>query len=468
MNTFYKTRPGASPGWWLGVLLPACYAATLWRPYQQNHQQHLPRDYKRTVLMTFGLVLQSLVIRGTLESRWNRRQAILLTLLVVASGWGLFVVCLKENVVFAGVSGFLPVVVYDKLYFTILKTIPKSFSYGEAFIVAQSIVAFAYCTFLQLPPAILRPDTVYTEMQVIYSILQIGLLGILMLAWATYCFTWLRKSIPFWFALGITSGLVALCPIGKLPAVTHLILFFVNDMETIMTTGMYLALLVLTVSFIMWQFSYGRRTTTATRKVFHFLIVLVYGPGLLYQCRLLYLASGLMLAVLIVLEMARLIQLAPVANALNVTVNLFIDEKDAGAVALTPIYLLVGCSLPFWLHPVPCDLTDSSGLQMLTLSAGVISIGIGDTAASVIGYHFGRHKWHASTNKSVEGTVASVLLQSAAVAAAYHYGVIHLTVLRAAYTGVAIIVNALVESKTDQIDNLVLPLVTYLILVSSP
>ncbi|XP_035896083.1 dolichol kinase [Anopheles stephensi] len=468
MNSFYKTRPGASPGWWLGFLLPACYGATLWRPYQQDHEQHLPRDYKRTVLMTFGLLLQSLVIRGTLESRWNRRQAILLTLLVVAACWSLFIVCLKENVVFAGVSGMLPVVLYDKLYFTILKTVPKSFSYGEAFIVSQSVVAFAYCTLLQLPPVILRPDAVYTDMQVIYSILQVGLLGILALACATYSFTWLRKSIPFWIALGITSALVALFPIGKLPAVSRLVLFFVNDMETIMTTGMYLALLVLTVSFVMWQFNYGRRTTTATRKVFHFLIVLVYGPGLWYQCRLLYLASGLMLAVLIVLEMARLIQLAPVANALNGAVNLFIDEKDAGAIALTPIYLLVGCSLPLWLHPVPCDLTDSSGLQLLTLSAGVLSIGIGDTAASVVGYHFGRHKWHASTNKSVEGTVASVVFQAVAVAAAYHLGVIHPTVLRAAYAGVAIIVNALVESRTDQIDNLVLPLVTYLILVSSP
>uniref|UniRef100_A0A7M4YGZ3 dolichol kinase n=1 Tax=Anopheles funestus TaxID=62324 RepID=A0A7M4YGZ3_ANOFN len=467
MNSFYKTRPGASPGWWLCCLLPACYAATLWRPYQQDHQQHLPRDYKRTVLMTLGLLLQSLVIRGSLESRWNRGQAFLLTLLVAAFSWVLFTVCLKENVVFASVSGLVPIVLYDKLYFTILKSIPKSFSYGEGFIVAQGTVTFVYCTFLQLPLVIFRPDAAYTELQVIYAILQIGLLGILLLVWATYSFTWLRKTIPFWIALGITCTLVALCPIGRQPAVTRLALFFVNDIQTIVATGMYLQLLLLTVAFIMWQFNYGRRTTTATRKVFHLLVVLVYGPGLWYQCRLLYLASGLMLAVLIVLEMARLIQLAPVANVLSVAVNLFIDEKDAGAVALTPIYLLVGCSLPLWLHPVPCDLTNSSGLQMLTLSAGVLSIGIGDTAASVVGYHFGRHKWHASTNKSVEGTVASVLLQALAIGVLYHIGVIHLTVSRAAYAGVAVIVNALVESRTDQIDNLVLPLITYLILVSS-
>ncbi|KFB52739.1 AGAP002683-PA-like protein [Anopheles sinensis] len=158
--------------------------------------------------------------------------------------------------------------------------------------------------------------------------------------------------------------------------------------------GMYVALLLCTVFFIKWQFNYGHRTTTATRKVFHLLIVLVYGPGLWYQCRLLFLASGLMLGLLIVLEMARLIQLSPVAGILNTTVNMFIDEKDAGPVALTPIYLLVGCSLPLWLHPSPCDMTNSAGLQTLLLSAGVLSIGIGDTAASVAGYHLGRHKWN--------------------------------------------------------------------------
>uniref|UniRef100_A0A2M3ZWV2 dolichol kinase n=1 Tax=Anopheles braziliensis TaxID=58242 RepID=A0A2M3ZWV2_9DIPT len=104
---------------------------------------------------------------------------------------------------------------------------------------------------------------------------------------------------------------------------------------------------------------------------------------------------------------------------------------------------------------------------MLLLSAGILSIGIGDTAASVVGYYFGRHKWNASTSKSVEGTLASVILQSLAVYGMYHLGLIHLSVSRAAYAGIAIIINALVESRTDQIDNLVLPLVTYAILVCS-
>ncbi|XP_053679772.1 dolichol kinase [Anopheles nili] len=289
--------------------------------------------------------------------------------------------CLGENMLFCAVAGLLPILLYDTVFFMLFRTMPKSFTLGEASVVSQGYVLFTYFSLLQLPPAIVRSDGMPSDMQAICYILQLGLL--------------------------------------------------------------------------------------ATRKVFHFLIVLVYGPGLWYQCRLLYLTSGLMLALLVVLEIARLIQLFPVAGILNSAVNLFIDEKDSGAVALTPIYLLVGCSLPLWLHPSPCDLTNSGGLQMLTLLAGVLSIGIGDTAASVVGYYFGKHKW-SGDNKSVEGTIASVLLQVLTVSAMYWIGMVHLTVSRGAYAGIAIIVNSLIESRTDQIDNLVLPLVTYLILICSP
>ncbi|XP_058129568.1 dolichol kinase [Anopheles ziemanni] len=463
----YATRPGASEGWWLCSLVPSCYAATIWRNFQHHQNAHLPQDYKRTVIVTFGLLLHSLVIRGQIQARWNRRQAIVLMSIVAALCSVLLGVCLAENIVFCTFSGFLPVLLYDRTYFSIFSMIPKSFTFGEAFIVVQGIVVFLYGTLLQLPRLIIQQEKDLSDMKIIYSILQVVLLGITTLALATYRIKLLRNSFSFWLATLITGCSVALFPIGRLPTITRLVLFVASDPHTLATMATYMALLLCTVCFIKWQFNNGHRTTTATRKVFHLLIVLVYGPGLWYQCRLLFLASGLMLGLLIVLEMARLIQLSPIAGILNTTVNMFIDEKDAGPVALTPIYLLVGCSLPLWLHPSPCDMTNSAGLQTLLLSAGVLSIGIGDTAASVVGYHLGRHKWSASTSKSVEGTVASVLLQTLAVWGLYETGLVQLTVTKAAYAGIAIIVNALIESRTDQIDNLVLPLVTYFLLTGS-
>lgn len=136
-----------------------------------------------------------------------------------------------------------------------------------------------------------------------------------------------------------------------------------------------MGLIGVTVVAVAWQMNRNEKSNTRTRKIFHLLIVFVFVPGLIYQCAFLFVASGIALALMIVLETMRLIQLEPIHNLLEQAVKCFIDEKDAGAVALTPIYLLVGCSAPLWLHPCPCDLTDSVGFEILPLMAGVISVG---------------------------------------------------------------------------------------------
>jgi dolichol kinase len=190
---------------------------------------------------------------------------------------------------------------------------------------------------------------------------------------------------------------------------------------------------------------------------------MVFVPGLIFQCQFLYVASVVILAVFIILEMARVIKLYPVAEILESSVKAFIDEKDAGQVTFTPIYLLVGCSLPLWIHNSPCDLAGSTSFEFLPLISGILSIGIGDTFASVVGSTVGRHKWPKS-NKSVEGTIASIIAQAAFIYALNTLGFVPLNTRLTALCGIAVIINSLVEALTDQVDNLVLPIVTYVIL----
>ena len=79
---------------------------------------------------------------------------------------------------------------------------------------------------------------------------------------------------------------------------------------------------------------------------------------------------------------------------------------------LTHIYLLLGCAAPAWLTqggPL------RSGLRPLFPIAGVLAVGVGDTAAAVFGTYFGRTPWATpeeggpddspGSGKTVEGTV---------------------------------------------------------------
>lgn len=160
-----------------------------------------------------------------------------------------------------------------------------------------------------------------------------------------------------------------------------------------LTLSAALFLLGITVATVIWFLITKRQSNTRTRKLFHILIVAIFLPGIIYQCQFLFMTTVLLLALFIVLETARTIELKFVSNALDQAIELFIDEKDAGIVALTPIYLLVGCSLPLWLHPCPWCLINSTNIDVLPLLSGVLSVGVGDTVASVVGSKYGRNMW---------------------------------------------------------------------------
>lgn len=224
-----------------------------------------------------------------------------------------------------------------------------------------------------------------------------------------------------------------------------------------------MGLIGITIAAVSWHLSRNQTSNTSIRKIFHILILLVFVPGLIYQCTFLFVASGVALAAFILLELMRIIRLEPFAETLQQAVKSFADEKDAGIVAMTPIYLLVGFSLPIWLHPCPCDLTDAAGFELLPLMAGVISVGLGDTAASVIGSKFGHIHWPNSI-KTIEGTIAAFVVQVVVLPLLIYLEFVQFSTLLIAKYTATVAINSIVETFTDQVDNLVLPLLTFILL----
>lgn len=449
-------RPNASNGIWLSALLFVAYLSTILR-----NPKTVLFSYELFTILLFGMFLQSLETVFILSRENPRFETKIYTIIMPSFVTSfLLAIVLDQLVSFSIITSLAVLFTYRFIYLLVMKSLPFSFSLGEASIVAQGLVIFLYSCYLKIPML----SHVKSNHESMNVVLQVGLLGVLVLTSVTYMIPIFRKSILFYVSLiSVITG-VCFFPIGQKPAVTILYNFVFNDLERIMIVGVYVALLVIAGIFVNWQIRKNKRGTTSARKTFHILIVMVFMPGLIFQCQFLYVASVVILAIFIVLELARVIKLVPVADILESSVKAFIDEKDAGKVALTPIYLLVGCSLPLWIHNSPCDVAGSSSFELVPLISGLLSIGIGDTFASVIGSLFGKHKWPKS-NKSVEGTIASILAQTAFIYSLYLLGFVPLNVRLAAICGVAVIINSLIEALTDQVDNLVLPIVTYIILV---
>ena len=195
--------------------------------------------------------------------------------------------------------------------------------------------------------------------------------------------------------------------------------FFPNLPLQIMLIGYWLACTILAL-IIAWRFgSTGSSVKlTVLRKYFHGVVVAIYLPGIFFDVELLFAASVIVFAAFLLLESARLYNLEHLGNILSTNMVGFLDEKDQGTLILTHIYLLVGCSLPIWIFPLNAA-TDAR--DNLLLCSGIVSLGIGDTAASIGGTLWGRTKFPGSS-KSVEGTLCSMLAEICFMLILFYFG----------------------------------------------
>lgn len=452
------SRPNASAGYWLSFLLPLAYVVTSNRHQKCSNEGDL---YLLLTIAAIGMLMQSLTFFACLAIAPGRCLKLLFALSPGLITHFLLQYWTQQTNGICLAVGFGATLGYQYVYVRVLKGFPKSCSLGEACILVQGIVLFVINGFFKIPIYFNSPPS--NEFGKIGAIMMGALLCLLVISWLIATFKILRNVLMFYFCMAVLVVAVCTIPVIKdLPIIT-VIEFILSDKRRVYIVIFYMTMSVATILAVKLQIGSSEQASTRVRKIFHILIVLVYIPGLIFECTFLYLASGVALAAFSVLDMIRLLKIPPLAGVLADAFATLHDDKDAGNVALTPFCLLIGCSLPLWINPCPCSEVDNAaGFNMIPMLAGILSVGIGDTSASVFGSKFGKHKWSGS-NRSIEGSLAFVLSQSIVLVPLYLFNLTPPDVLGVILSLSAIVITAGVEAFTDQIDNLVLPLVFYII-----
>ena len=196
------------------------------------------------------------------------------------------------------------------------------------------------------------------------------------------------------------------------------------------------------------------QVSSPVRKVFHLAAIIVFLPGFVYSVPLLRCAATCACIVFIMIESARVLQVFPFNDAFCAYLEIFRDKQDQGCCIMTPIYLLVGFSLPLWLSPSnnPCS---------IKLYSGLIALGVGDSFASLIGCSYGHRKWPGS-HRSVEGFVSYV----SSCIVVFLVFLVCCTEFELSYQMIVFVssVSAAVESFTSHVDNLLLPIFMFILL----
>lgn len=151
-----------------------------------------------------------------------------------------------------------------------------------------------------------------------------------------------------------------------------------------------------------------------------------------------HLAFSLAFSVFIFAEYIRYYALLPFGAAFHVFLSEFTDHKDSGPVILSHFYLLTGCAGTVWIEGLrntwrtPSSDNGGSGLNLaswpwrllagstadpeptvstavgsvdIAMFIGVLTLGIADAVASIVGRRYGRLYW-PSSGKTLEGSLA--------------------------------------------------------------
>ncbi|KAI1328762.1 hypothetical protein F5Y16DRAFT_367850 [Xylariaceae sp. FL0255] len=208
--------------------------------------------------------------------------------------------------------------------------------------------------------------------------------------------------------------------------VEHLRVAFFGQANTRLLLGGYFIAVIAIGLVVVFRLSPFYEVDTR-RKVFHFMMVAMFLPATYIDPAFVALALSIILAGFLLLDLLRASQLPPLSKPLAAFLAPYVDGRDLrGPVVISHIFLLIGCAIPLWLSMGSLGRTGRDHLKgwevatrEVCMVSGIICVGLGDAAASLIGRRYGRRKWFWGGGKSIEGSVAFAMAVFAGLMASW-------------------------------------------------
>ncbi|KAJ2646670.1 dolichol kinase [Coemansia sp. RSA 1250] len=250
----------------------------------------------------------------------------------------------------------------------IIHWMPRSFTVGETAVIAQGLV-------LMTIDLVTRRNSVSDDQSMYLLILEAAGLCL------TLTIVILRQMCSISILLMPILGTVLLVAlIARVNVISWAINAVLNEPINYIIVGYWGIIFAGGLVFYnrYWQSTSSKLVLHLKRKAFHILAVLLFVPGFINP-PLLHLGFTVALVLFVWVEAIRVLAIEPGASSINQFMSQFTDSRDAGSIITSHFYLLLGCALPVWIG-------SSSVVASL---AGVLALGIADTAASLVGISFG-------------------------------------------------------------------------------
>lgn len=194
------------------------------------------------------------------------------------------------------------------------------------------------------------------------------------------------------FSFGFPTLVRKLLIIDGQDPLEWLINYVKNSQARQQILGIWLAsLLILIPNVLIFK---SNITLNSSRKIWHFLVLLLIAKPFEVDSGFVKISLAGSIVLFLSVEYLRYLKLEPIGGYLDSKLRLFADYRDdKGPIIISYIYLIVGVATPLLINNSP---------------VGLISLGVGDSLASIVGGKWGRKFW-PGTNKTLEGTVAFIV-----------------------------------------------------------